>query len=78
MMGDFGMGMGSGFGWIFWLLLIVAVFFLFRGGFLGCGMGRRGNDTGSSEESPLSILKQRYAKGEISKDEFERMKKELL
>lgn len=26
----------------------------------------------------IEILKQRYAKGEISKDEFEQMKKELL
>ncbi len=30
-----------------------------------------------SSEAPLDILKKRYAGGEISKDEFEKMKKDL-
>ena len=76
MMGDFGMGMG--FGWIFWLAIIIGAVLLFRGGFLGCGVGHSAKGNGSVDESPLNILKQRYAKGDISKDEFERMKKDLL
>jgi len=75
MMGDFGFG-HMGFSWIFWLVLIVAAVILFRRGALGCGMGH--TERVSNGESPMDILKQRYAKGEISKDEFERMKKDLL
>ncbi len=36
----------------------------------------RHTDTGESE-TPQSILKKRYAKGEISKEEYEEMKTEL-
>jgi len=35
--------------------------------------GRRGN----RDESPLEILQKRYARGEISKEEFDEMKRNL-
>jgi len=57
--------------WIFWILIIVAIIALVRG-FSG------GSATGSpSADSPMEILRRRYANGEISDEEFQRRKKEL-
>lgn len=36
-----------------------------------------GKATSDSSQSPLEILKARYAKGEISKEQYEEMKREL-
>jgi putative membrane protein len=35
------------------------------------------NKRGGDAETPLEIVQKRYARGEISRDEFERMKKDL-
>ena len=71
MMGDFGLG-HMGFGWLFWIALIVAGFFLIRGTLSG------NSSNLNNSQSALEILKQRYARGEISKDEFEQMKRDLI
>jgi putative membrane protein len=66
MMGGYGMGLG----WIFGLILIaVIVWAVFR--FAGSAQSLNLKD-------PMQILKERYARGEIEKDEFERMKRELV
>ncbi len=68
-MNSFGMGAGM---WIFWILIILVVVFLVR-----LMMNTDSSQSGTSLESPLQILEKRFARGEINKDEFESMKKEL-
>lgn len=78
-----GWGWGGGFGFIFtlvfWGLILWGIFALVRGaGGHGCCGMHGGHDHGEHKNSNASdILKERYAKGEISKEDFERMKKDL-
>jgi putative membrane protein len=69
-----------GFPWMMIVFLVVAVFclvFIFRGLRSGRGFGCCGDDLGDRRETPLEILKRRYAAGEITPEEFQRMKKEI-
>ncbi|MDD5396457.1 MAG: SHOCT domain-containing protein [Candidatus Moranbacteria bacterium] len=81
-MGGLGYGYGLGFGldWIFmlifWGLVIWAIFALVRG-VSGGGCCGHIKDKEHKTTDAVDILKERYAKGEISKEEFEEMKKTL-
>jgi putative membrane protein len=68
---------GHGFG-LMWLipLLFIAVFLFFMRGMFGQGRGS-GQSTGPKPESAREILDKRFAKSEISKDEYEEMKRAL-
>jgi putative membrane protein len=66
--GWFGMG---GFMWLFWLVPIILIVFAVK--FFSDQSGRS-----NMTETPLEILKKRYARGEINKEDFERLKKDLL
>ncbi len=66
------MWLGGGwmmFPWLFFLTLFVLAF-----------LWKSRSSSGSSQDEPgtaLEILKKRYAKGEITRDEFEKMKQDI-
>lgn len=67
-------GMPCGGGWMYmgfgWILIIVAIVFTFS------WIARRSSSS-LQAKTALDILKERYARGEVSKAEFEDMKKDL-
>ncbi len=70
MMGGWGYGGYWILGLIFWILVIIGLVLLIK--YLWEGGGTKRTD------SALEILKRRYASGEISKEEFEEKKKDLV
>ena len=64
-----GMGLGGLVMLTFWGTLIVGIVLLIR------SMGVRGDPL--SHSAPLDVLKRRYAAGEISREQYEQMRKDL-
>lgn len=69
-------------------LIVLVLFLVLIGGLIvggiwlvsrGTGSGglNFGQGTESSREGPLDILKQRYARGEITREEYESMREDL-
>ena len=78
MMGSYGWDMGSG-GWL-WMLgglaLVIGVVVLIVWAVRNAGS--RADDAGRrTEKTPLDILRERYARGEIAAEEFEQAKRIL-
>ncbi len=81
MMGNWGYGAGVGFfgmffGWVFmlafWVLIIWGIIMLIQ------WVVRQGSQASEKKDSgAMAILEERYAKGEISKEEFKEKKKDL-
>jgi len=75
---DWGYGMSwvwHIFGLLFWVAVLVGIVFLIRWMILST------RDSGRSEEgrdSAMDILRSRYARGEIDRQEFEEKKQDLL
>ncbi len=67
--GDYGMGIGM---LLFWVLVIFAIVALAK-----AFSGPRSSGTGTREKSALDILNERYARGEIGREEFEEKKRDL-
>jgi len=72
---------GFSLGWLFlfmiaafWIAVILAIIFWIR--WLVISTARKGRGL-KTEDSAFEILRMRYAKGEIDKEEFEQKKKDL-
>ena len=66
-----GFGFGGGFMWLFWILLIVFIVWVVK------AMSSADGKSGGSDKSPLEVLRDRFARGEIDEEEFERKRKLL-
>lgn len=60
--------------WIIWLVIVASIIWIVIS---LVSRSKRGDENLRSTESPMDILKKRYAKGEISKEQFEGMKKDI-
>ena len=70
-----GLMFGAGFGWLLWLLVIGLVI---RAVVTLTGGGRGGaGSSGGSDRSALDILEERYARGEIDREEYEQKRADL-
>ena len=67
----FGMGWGMGFGWLFILIIVVGAIWFFN-------RSARGNEELTNQNTAIEILKKRYASGEIDKEEYNRLKNDIL
>ena len=74
-------GYGAGWGWtiggwimmvVFWGLVIVGIVALVR-----AASNRGGGAESRDKETPVEILRRRYAAGELSKEQFEDMKRNV-
>lgn len=64
-------GYGGNFMWI--ILIVIAVVIIY----FVINQSKTTRNLTSTGESPTEILKKRYAKGEITKEEFDRLKREI-
>lgn len=62
---------GGGFMWLFWIVLFVAIFWGAK------VISSNEKNTPDKHKSVLDILKDRYAKGEIDKEEYEQKRNDL-
>ena len=67
-----GMGFGMGFGWIIGLLVIAAIIWL-----IVRATSPNTHENSIENKSALDILIERYARGEIDKEDFEERKNNL-
>jgi putative membrane protein len=66
-------------GWIgmvlFWVLIVLGIVWLWRS--LDLPRAWRGDSTGRSSDRAIEIVRERYAKGEIDAEQFEKLTRDL-
>lgn len=72
MMYHYGHFWGMGWGWIVGLLVLIVIVMLIL-----AGINRRTDSRNYRADKAMEILRERYARGEISKEEFEERKNNL-
>jgi len=77
MMGMMAYGWGYGWGWMLVIPLAFLVLIGVGAYYLITESARTNRSASSQPERPLEILKERYAKGEITREEYLKMKREL-
>ena len=65
---------GWGWMWILWIVIIGLVVW----GVIALVKHTSSTSNTSQKSNPLEIAKERYARGEITKEEFEQIKKDLM
>ncbi|WP_201328130.1 SHOCT domain-containing protein [Thermotomaculum hydrothermale] len=66
------MGYGGFMMWLGFIFIIVVLYIVLKNSGALAGVSNS-----NKNKTPMDILKERYAKGEITEEEFERMKKNL-
>ncbi|MBI4295551.1 MAG: SHOCT domain-containing protein [Chloroflexi bacterium] len=69
-----GFGIGGGLMGIFWIIVLGLIIWAT----VSWSRGSSGSSDLPKGDTPLEILKKRYARGEISKEEYEEKKKDLV
>lgn len=62
----------GGYMWLFWIVLVVIIVF-----FVKTLVGSNKRSFSSTDESPLVIIKKRYARGEINEDEYKHLRRNM-
>lgn len=85
--GDWGPGMMSfwGYGWMNWIMMLVFWGLVIVGGFQlirwlargGAGNSAGRHPPGSVDNRALDILNERYARGELDREQYEQMKRDI-
>lgn len=66
-----------GLGWIFWVVIIGGAIWLISRQFNNGTTNQSTHQSANQTEMPLDILKKRYARGEITEDEYKEMRRNL-